>query len=226
MPKSPDWKRTHPGYRFLRVTLGPTSHFVGRIEKKGTANVPLEGAAILAVNHLSYADPVILGAALPRPLYFLGKSGAFKNPLIGAWFRAMGQIPVDRAAGHNDDAVTAILAHLANQRVVGIFPEGTRSRPGRVRRGKTGVARLAALSGVPVIPIGLDTGDFWPMHATLPRLGAKIYVNVGEPMPLSLAPSDAEDKQKMRDATDDIMERVKALLDEAVTAREEGVRWR
>lgn len=219
---SEDWYFTHVGYRFIKATFEGPVTWAARMKVRGAENVPAQGPVLLAVNHLSWADPVLVGAAIHRPAFYLAKEGVFKNPLAARFFEAMGQIKVDRAAGSNDGAVTTAVGLLSQGLVVGVFPEGTRSRPGQVRRGKTGIARIAALSGAPVVPIGIDTSEFWPKGRALPRFGAKVRVDVGAPMRLDLKPEDAEDRQRMRDATDDLMARVEQLLRNAEKARGGG----
>lgn len=223
---SEDWYFTHVGYRFIKGTFQHPVAWAAGLNVRGAENVPPTGGVILAVNHLSWADPVLIGAAIERPAFYLAKEAVFRNPVAARFFQAMGQIKVNRESGGNEAAIATALELLEQGLVVGIFPEGTRSRPGHVKRGKTGIARIAALSGAPVVPIGIDTGDFWPKHSTLPRLGAKVYMDIGEPMQLRLKPSDAEDRQLMRDATDDIMDRVRHLYGNAIAAKEAKARWR
>ncbi|HEX2021490.1 MAG TPA: lysophospholipid acyltransferase family protein [Candidatus Thermoplasmatota archaeon] len=221
-----DWDHAHAGYRFIKTTFQLPVAWASRLHVKGRENVPSAGPVLLAVNHQSWADPVLVGAAIHRPAFYLAKEGLFRNRLAGTFFSALGQIKVNRDTGGNEDVIRTAVDCLRRGLVVGVFPEGTRSRPGEVRRGRTGIARIAALSGAPVVPVGVDTGDFWPKHAALPRLGAKVYLRIGAPMDLRLSPGDAEDRQKMRDATDDVMERVAALLREAVAAKEANEKWR
>ena len=220
-----DWYHTHVGYRFIKAFFQHPVTWASGLQVRGAENVPAKGPVLLAANHLSSADPVLVGAAIERPAFYLAKEGLFRNPVSARFFRAMGQVKVDRSEGGNDGAVQTALGLLSQGLVVGIFPEGTLSRAGRVRRGKTGIARIAALSGAPVIPIGIDTSTFWPRGSAVPRLGARVHVAIGKPMQLDLKPGDAADRQRMRDATDDVMERVEALLREAEAAKERGEKW-
>lgn len=220
-----DWEYAHVSYRFIKSTFHHPVRFVARIRSRGAQNVPATGPVILAINHLSWADPVVVGASIPRPAFYLAKEGVFKNPIMRRFVTAMGQIKVDRHAGGNDAALAAATDLLSNGLVLGVFPEGTRARPGQVKRGKTGVARIAAVSGAPIVPIGCDTGAFWPRGAPLPKLGTPVYIDIGEPIRLDLGPEDTSNKQRMREATDEVMDRVKDLYRSAVTAREAGERW-
>lgn len=221
-----DWEFAHPLYRAIKTVAQAPVSWVSRLHVRGAENVPASGGLILAVNHLSWADPVLVGAAIPRPAFYLAKEGVFRNP-IGRWFMtATGQIKVDRKVGGNETAIQTSLDLLDAGLVVGVFPEGTRSRPGEVKRGKTGIARIAALSGAPIVPVGCDTGAFWPRGKKLPQWGKPSYVQIGEPFHLDVKPSDAPDKEKMREATDEVMDRVRVLYKRAAAAREAGEAWR
>lgn len=221
-----DWELAHWGYRFIKTAFQRPVGWASGLHVRGAHHVPREGGVLLACNHLSWADPVVVGASIERPAFYLAKESVFRNPVAARFFLALGQIKVDRESGGNEPAIQKAADLLAEGRVVGVFPEGTRSRPGHVKRGKTGVARIAALSGAPVVPVGLDTGEFWPKHATLPRLGARVYVSIGEPIRLDLKPSDVEDREKMRAATDQVMNRVRALYEQCVAANQARERWR
>lgn len=220
-----DWEREHVGYRFIKATAQHPVEWIARIQSKGANHIPADGPVILGVNHYSWADPVVVGAVIDRPAHYLAKEGVFKNAVAAHFLRAFGQIKVDRALGGNDAAIDTAVRALSEDLVVGVFPEATRSRPGQVRRGKTGIARIAALSGAPVVPIACDTQDFWPRNRALPDLGERVYVNVGEPMALDLKPEDADNRDLMRDATDRIMARIRVLLSECERAKEAGEKW-
>jgi 1-acyl-sn-glycerol-3-phosphate acyltransferase len=223
---SPDWRSATPAYRFLSVAARGPVRALARLRVRGLEHVPREGPALLASNHMSWADPILINDAIPRPTHWLAKADLFKNAAGHAAMGAFGCIKVDRDARGNDDAVATAVRALSEGKLVGIFPEGTRSPPGEVRAGRTGAARVAALSGAPVVPVGVDATAFWPRDARAPRFGRKAYLAFGAPLALGLAPEDAEDKERLRKATDDIMARVKALFDEAARAREEDARWR
>lgn len=220
-----DWETAHAGYRFIKTTFQRPVEWVSRLHVRGREHVPDAGGVLLAANHFSWADPILVGAAIHRPAHYLAKEAVFRNPVAAQFFYAMGQIKVNRDVGGNEDAVATAVRWIRDGHVIGVFPEGTRSRPGQVRRGKTGVARMAAMSGTPVTPIAVDTQEFWPRGRGLPKLGAKVYLNIGEPMRFDLKPSDAEDRARMREVTDDVMDRIRTLLAEAGRAREAGERW-
>lgn len=220
-----DWEFAHVSYRFIKATFHHPVRFVSRLNVRGAENLPDKGGVILAVNHLSWADPICVGAAIHRPAFYLAKEGVFNHPVTRWLVTATGQIKVDRHTGGNEGAVSTAVDILSHGLVVGVFPEGTRSRPGQVKRGKTGIARIAAASGAPVVPVGCDTGAFWPRGRSMPKLGAPVYIDIGAPFTLDVKPEDMSDKKRMREATDEVMDRVRELYRNAVRAREAGERW-
>ena len=141
-------------YRVLKyVILGPLLRMFFRPRIEGMENVPESGAAIVAGNHLSFSDHFVMPAVLPRRITFLAKAEYFTGPglkgkLTSAFFRGVGQIPVDRSGGGaGQSAIDAALGVLARGELLGIYPEGTRSHDGRLYRGRTGVARDGAAGG-------------------------------------------------------------------------------
>lgn len=222
---TPDWYYANGLYRFIKTVFHHPVRWAVRMQVKGAQHVPREGGVLLAINHFSWADPVLVAASMDRPAFYLAKEKLFKNPITRVVFEGLGQIRVDRESGGNEAAIQTAVGGLQKGVLIGVFPEGTRSRYGELKRGKTGIARIAARSGAPVLPIAITTAELWPKHATMPKLGERVYVNIGEVMHLDLKPADAEDRQRMRDATDDVMERIRELLDEASKAKEGGIKW-
>ncbi|MDN4174934.1 lysophospholipid acyltransferase family protein [Nocardioides sp. SOB77] len=164
-------------YGVLHAVVPPLARAVWRPTVTGLHHVPATGPVILASNHLSFADSVVIPVVVPRKVVFLAKSDYFTGPglagwLQRAWFEGLGMLPVDR-----DDTKAAMasldtaLEVLARGEAFGIYPEGTRSRDGRLYRGRTGVAHLALTAGVPVVPVGLrGTERLQPVGARLPRV--------------------------------------------------------
>nr|MDQ3294575.1 HAD-IB family hydrolase [Actinomycetota bacterium] len=148
-----------------------------RFDIEGWENIPTEGAAIIVGNHRSYFDPLALGTALAkrgRPVRFLGKKEVFDAPVVGAAMKAMGGIRVDRGTG-SDEPLAEAAGALAAGQVVALMPEGTIPRGPAffdpVLKGRWGAARLAAMSGAPVIPVGLwGTEQVWPRSSKAPNV--------------------------------------------------------
>ncbi|MBE7323500.1 1-acyl-sn-glycerol-3-phosphate acyltransferase [Nocardioides sp. Y6] len=204
-------------YEALARVVPPLARAVWRPEVVGLEHVPASGPVILASNHLSFVDSVVIPVLVPRRVVFLAKSDYFDGPgLRGAasrvWFESLGMLPVDR-----DDTKAALssldtaLEVLGRGEAFGIYPEGTRSRDGRLYRGRTGVAHLALTAGVPVVPVGLrGTERIQPVGARLPRL-AKVQVAFGEPMDFTDRVGTAPTGRLRRQVTDEIMAQVQRL---------------
>ncbi|HEX7805342.1 MAG TPA: lysophospholipid acyltransferase family protein [Cellulomonas sp.] len=194
-----------------RVLVGPLLHLLFRPWVRGIENVPTTGGAILASNHLAVIDSFVLPLVLDREIVFIGKSEYFtgtgiKGRLKAGFFRGVGTIPVDRSGGKASEAALHTgLLRLEAGGLFGIYPEGTRSPDGRLYRGKTGVARLALESGVPVIPIAMIGTDVaQPIGRTIPR-PVRIGVVVGEPLDFSRYKGMENDRFILRSVTDEIM---------------------
>ncbi|GAA1866283.1 lysophospholipid acyltransferase family protein [Myceligenerans crystallogenes] len=202
------------------VLVGPLLRLAYRPWVEGRKNVPRRGAAILAGNHLAVIDSFLLPLMLPRQVKFLGKSDYFTGKglkgRITAWFMTgIGTIPVDRAGGAaSEAAISTGVRVLREGDLLGIYPEGTRSPDGRLYKAKTGVARMALETGVPVIPVVMvGTDEAQPAGRVVPRfmpLGARI----GEPLDFSHLAGKAGDHATLRRVADEIMEAILALSDQ------------
>ena len=194
-----------------RVFVGPLLHLVYRPWVRGAENVPEEGAAIMASNHLAVIDSFFLPLVLDRELVFIGKQEYFtgagiKGRLTAGFMRGVGTIPVDRGGGKASEAALRTgLRRLADGDLFGIYPEGTRSPDGRLYRGKTGIARLALESGAPVIPVAMvGTDEAQPPGRRIPKV-MRIGVVIGEPLDFSRYYGMEEDRLVLRAVTDEIM---------------------
>jgi len=206
------WDDVSVFYWVVKAILGPFLALLFRPWSEGNENVPREGPAILASNHLSFADHFFGPLPLPRKVTFLAKAEYFtgrglKGLVSKAFFRGVGQIPVDRAGGQaSERALATGLRVLAGGRLLGIYPEGTRSPDGRLYRGHTGVARLALESGAPVIPTAMvGTFDFMPPGRLWPRLRIRPGVRFGKPLDFSRYAGLESDHLVLRAVTDEIM---------------------
>jgi 1-acyl-sn-glycerol-3-phosphate acyltransferase len=193
------------------VVLGPILKLLFRPWVEGSENVPEEGAAIFASNHLSFSDSIFLPLVVPRRMTFLAKSDYFtgrglKGRLTAAFFKGVGQLPVDRSGGTaGDAALRSGLRVLRRGELLGIYPEGTRSPDGRLYKGKTGIARLALEARVPVIPVAMiGTDKAQPTGRKLPKI-MRIGIRIGTPLDFSRYEGMEGDRYVLRSITDEIM---------------------
>ncbi|MFM2238487.1 MAG: hypothetical protein RL389_834 [Actinomycetota bacterium] len=191
--------------------LGPILKALFRPWVRGMENIPTSGPVILASNHLSFSDSIFLPLQSRRPVVFLAKSEyftgrGFKGALTRWFFKATGQLPIDRSGGRASEAsLNTGLRVLAQGQVLGIYPEGTRSPDGRLFRGRTGIARMALESKVLVIPVAMiDTEKVQPIGRRLPRI-RRIGIIVGEPLDFSRFDGMEGDRVILRAVTDEIM---------------------
>ena len=199
-------------YWFLKtIVLGPILKLLFRPWVEGEENIPEDGPAIFASNHLSFSDSIFLPLVVPRRMTFLAKADYFtgrglKGRLTAAFFKGVGQLPVDRSGGKaSDAALRSGLRILRRDELLGIYPEGTRSPDGRLYRGRTGVARLALEGKVPVIPVAMiGTDKAQPTGKVIPRI-MRIGVRIGKPLDFSRYEGMEDDRFVLRSITDEIM---------------------
>lgn len=196
---------------FKYVLLGPLLSLLGRPKVEGLEYVPTSGPAILASNHLAVMDSFFLPLVVRRRITFLAKSEYFTGTGLKGWFSrwfftAVGQVPIDRA---DADAAQAALNTaeqvLAHGKLLGMYPEGTRSPDGRLYKGKTGLGRLALHTGVPVIPVAMvGTNVVNPPGTTMLRFG-RVTVRFGKPMDFSRFEGMAGNRFIERAVTDEVI---------------------
>lgn len=228
MPKAQNHSAPHPampddrlvpvgnGYLYwvTKVVLTPILTIAFRPHIEGIRNIPKTAPAVLASNHTSYLDWLFLPLVVRfRRISFLAKleyftRRGFRGRLQAYFFTATGQVPVDRRGA---DAASASLrtaaALLGEGRLVGMFPEGTRTRDGRLNRGRTGVARIAAQTGVAVIPCALvGVFELAPPGVRFPR-PRRVTIRFGQPMPAV----PGTDPEQLRTWTDELMARICTL---------------
>ena len=199
-------------YWFLKfLSLGPLLRVIFRPWAEGLENVPKQGGVILACNHLSYSDWLFMPLVLSRRVTFVAKAEYFEGTGLKGWlqknfFSGAGQVPIDRTSGSAAaGAIKTQLRLLSEGQVCGIFPEGTRSHDGKLYRGRTGVARLALESGVPVIPVAVIGTD---VIAPPGKIFGKIVrpgVKFGAPLDFSRYEGMEDDRYILRAITDEIM---------------------
>ena len=206
------WEHVSVFYWVVKAILGPVLRVVFRPWADGTDNVPREGPAIIASNHLSFSDHFFGPLPLPRKVVFLGKAEYFsgrglKGMFSRAFFHGVSVIPMDRSGGAaSERALRTGLRVLASGQLLGIYPEGTRTPDGRLYRGKTGVARLALEARAPVVPTAMIGGfEFQPPGKIAPRLRIRPGVRFGKPLDFSRYYGMEDDHVVLRAMTDEIM---------------------
>ncbi|MFT4136671.1 lysophospholipid acyltransferase family protein [Microbacterium sp.] len=200
-----------------RYLGGLLVRLVYRPRIEGRSHMPRTGPVILASNHLSFIDSLLIPMFAPRPVYFLAKSSYFEGKGLRGWisrqfFTAIGATPVRRGAGQAAlDALDQQRRILASGRAIALYPEGTRSLDGRLYKGRTGAAFLALESGAKVVPVGLiGTNEAMPVGARFPRRHPRMTIRYGEPIDLSRH-GPASSGRARRLATDEIMAAIHAL---------------
>lgn len=205
-------------YWLLRnIVLGPVIKRVFSPVEEGVSNIPAHGPAIIAANHLSYADWLFIPLALRRRITFVAKADYWQGRGLKAWwqrkfFAGTGQVPIDRSGGSaSEAALEAGLRILRRGELFGIFPEGTRSLDGRLYKGRTGMARLAIIAQVPIIPAALiGTDTIAPTGRILSRIMSPT-VRFGTPINVEKYRGRENDRSALRALTDQVMQSIQQL---------------
>ncbi|OBB36808.1 MULTISPECIES: lysophospholipid acyltransferase family protein [unclassified Mycobacterium] len=196
---------------FKYIFMGPLLSLLGRPKVEGLEHVPASGAAILASNHLAVADSFYLPLVVSRRITFLAKAEYFTGTGLKGWFTrwfytVAGQVPIDRTdADSAQSALTTAARILGEGKLLGMYPEGTRSPDGRLYKGKTGLARLALETGMPVIPVAMIGTDVVnPPGSKMWRFG-RVQVKFGTPMDFSRFEGLAGNRFIERAVIDEVM---------------------
>jgi 1-acyl-sn-glycerol-3-phosphate acyltransferase len=206
-------------YGVMKVAIGSPLKAAFRPWVEGLENIPETGGAILASNHLSFSDSFFLPAVLDRKVTFIAKAEYFTSPgvkgkLTAAFFKGVGQLPVDRsgARGAGEAAIRSGIRVIESGELFGIYPEGTRSPDGRLYRGKPGgLARIALATGAPVIPVAMiDTEKIQPPGKVMPRL-MRPGIRIGKPLDFSRYNGMDGDRFILRAVTDQVMYEIMKL---------------
>jgi 1-acyl-sn-glycerol-3-phosphate acyltransferase len=197
-----------------KAVLGPLLRLSFKVRVEGLENVPEQGPVILAANHQAFCDSLFLPLVLRRRVTFVAKAEYFANPRTAWFFRAVGQIPMDRGGGSGSErSLGDAVALLRRGGVLGIYPEGTRSPDERLYRGRTGVARLALAARCPVVPVGiLGTREVQPVGSKMLRPFKPVLVRFGAPVDATGRYGDRlDDPLVYRQLTDEIMYEIRRL---------------
>lgn len=223
------------GFRLLAMIVLPFMNLLAKYVLHGTEHVPRTGAFVLAPNHYTNIDPLVVGLALwktGRAPRFLGKASLFKIPVLGAIMRGTGQIPVERAGSARSgfDSLAAASQIVEQGLAVIIYPEGTLTRDPDLwpMRGKTGAARMALRGGIPIIPVA-----HWGAQQILPRYSKKLSlfprkrvdIRFGPPVDLSAYDGRPADSATLAEATDVVMDAITELLEHLRAQQAPAERW-
>lgn len=207
-------------FALIKAVLGPVMRLMFRPRVEGAEHIPGDGPVILAGNHLTFIDSMILPLVCDRQVFFIGKDEyvtgkGLKGRLMAWFFTGVGMIPVDRDGGRGGVAALMTGRRVLEQgNMFGIYPEGTRSPDGRLYRGRTGIARLTLMTGAPVVPFAMiGTDKIQPGGAGLPRIGRgrRVTVRFGEAMEFSRYDGMDRDRYVLRAVTDSVMTEVMRL---------------
>ena len=208
-------------FRFGAIVMRPILNLVAKRDWQGAENLPKSGAAIAVCNHISYIDPLIFTHFLydnGRAPRYLGKASLFKLPIIGRVLLGAGQIPVERETSNASNSIQHAIAFLKAGHLLGVYPEGTLTRDQNYwpMKAKTGIARLAILTQVPVIPCAQwGAQKILPAYSKKPKFfpRTKVQVIAGKPLDFSKWQGRAEDPIALEEATAYVMQEVTNLLE-------------
>jgi 1-acyl-sn-glycerol-3-phosphate acyltransferase len=222
-----------PIFRFFAFVLLPPMHLLARYVIHNPERVPRHGAFVLAPNHYSEIDPVVMGVAMwkaGRMPRYLAKASLFTIPVVGWLLRRAGQVPVERAGVRGSDPLAAASKIAHDGLAVVVYPEGTLTRDPDLwpMRGKTGAVRIALQEGIPIIPAA-----HWGTQLVMPRYAKRIsvfprktiHISFGEPVDLSAFAGRGLDSKTLSEATDVVMQAVTGLLEELRGETAPAIRW-
>ncbi|MEM9652644.1 MAG: lysophospholipid acyltransferase family protein [Actinomycetota bacterium] len=195
-----------------RVVSAPVRRGWLDVRTVGRDNVPAEGPVVLAANHLAFIDSPLVMFGLDRPVVFLGKSEYLNNPVSRRLFPAVGMLPLDRSGRNSRITLDRVAAILDRGGAVGLHPEGTRSRDGRLHAGHTGVAQIALRAGAPIVPVALvGTAGAQPVGRLVPRFRSRIEIRYGAPIGIGPWADNRRSARSRRELTDEVMTAIAAL---------------
>jgi 1-acyl-sn-glycerol-3-phosphate acyltransferase len=217
-------------YRLTKALVGSALRRCYKVDVKGLGHLPHRGPMVLAANHRSFMDSIFLALVTPRPITFIAKAEYWDSWRTAWMFRATGQIPLRRGSPSGAyQAMESAGKVLAEHGIIGIYPEGTRSRDGGLHLGNTGAARLAQAHGAPIVPVGLiGTESVQAPEESLPHLFKPVSVRFGAPHHLPAPHRPRRRKAELQGATERLMHAIAALsgqdyLGDAASEQEEFV---
>jgi 1-acyl-sn-glycerol-3-phosphate acyltransferase len=207
-----------------RRWLAPVARKLWDIELVGFERLPPDGPAILCPNHISFIDSAFLMLSVPRNITFVGKAEYMQSWKTKYLFPAMGMIPIDRSGGSKSAAALQAAAEVLRRgELFGIYPEGTRSRDGKLHKGRTGAARLALEVGAPIYPVGIvGTDRIQPPDVAVPRPFKSCSIEIGRPIRPDRYVALGERQRALRAMTDEVMFEIRELTGQEYVDRYAG----
>ena len=182
------------------------------VDMVGRENVPTQGAVVLAANHLAFIDSLLVMYSLDRPVSFLGKAEYLNHPVARRLFPMTGMLPLDRTGKRARVTLRRVQEILSEGGVVGVHPEGTRSRDGMLNPGHSGVAQMALQASAPIVPIALIGTDVaQPVGTIVPRFRSKIEIHFGAPIGIGRWASNRRTRRARSELTEEVMQSIAAL---------------
>lgn len=201
------------GYSFIKKIFGPIVRGMWVAEIEGLHNIPSEGPVIIASNHESYFDFICFIAASPRKIHYLAAEKFYTSKAWRPLMNITGQIKVEREAHDKSQVHKLVHSALSQGRMIGIFPEGTRSSDGKMQRAFTGVAKFALKTKTPVIPVGIiGTYEIMSRHDKFPKFSKKARIKIGKPMYFKEFHDMEHTENHFRFVTDKIMLKIGELV--------------
>jgi 1-acyl-sn-glycerol-3-phosphate acyltransferase len=199
--------RVNHTYWFCHFIINVYMRSLGRLKLIGRDRIPAENGLIIASNHIAGADPFLLGAAVPRELWFMAKKELFEPFLLGKFIKKVNAFPVDRF-GFDLEVVKKSILLLKQDKALIMFPEGTRSKDGRIMEGKIGVGMLAHKAGVPIVPVYMENTRkaWWNIF-----LGKRMKISFGDLIDKEWICSRPGSKEGYAEITSLLMARIKEL---------------
>lgn len=199
--------------RRTRRVLNPAVTRLWNVELSGYDRLPTDGPAILCPNHISFFDSALLALTLPRNISFVGKAEYMDSWKTKYVFPAMGMIPIDRSGGEKSNAALDTAREvLERNELFGIYPEGTRSRSGKLHKGRTGAARLAMSVGCPIYPVAIvGTDEIQPPDARFPKPRRSCSVTIGHPIKPERYAHRGADHLASRSMMDEVMFEIREM---------------
>lgn len=194
-------------YRFGQLLSKIFFFLFFRVKVDGKNNIPRKGAFLLYANHPHLLDMFLIASICPRQIHYMAKSELFKNKLLGFLIRKVGSFPVNRGKG-DIGSVKTVFRLLKDEKVVGVFPEGSRTAKKDLSRKKAGAAMLALATGATILPVGIE-GNFKKFFSKLTIVFGKPFVLKGE---ADMKESHGHSKQELVEKTEYILNTIYALI--------------